>query len=100
MTAVAVGAVTLWILCIMCPVLGQTNHSGSFFNCPPLERSDATPTSVNRLRPSDIAVIGAMGNSLTAGFAVLFELQDYNPNRNDADFRGLAWSAGTHNNAN
>ncbi|XP_063983894.1 phospholipase B1, membrane-associated-like [Diachasmimorpha longicaudata] len=31
-------------------------------------RSESVPTSVDRLRPGDIDVIGAMGDSLTAGF--------------------------------
>lgn len=29
-------------------------------------RSDSPPTSVHRLRPGDVRVIGAMGDSLTA----------------------------------
>uniref|UniRef100_A0A0C9RCF2 PLB1_2 protein n=1 Tax=Fopius arisanus TaxID=64838 RepID=A0A0C9RCF2_9HYME len=33
-------------------------------------RSTTVPTSVNKLRPGDIDVIGAMGDSLTAGFGI------------------------------
>ena len=72
----------------------QRNISGSAFNCPPLERSASTPTSVHMLRPSDIAVVGAMGNSLTAGFGVgAFNFTTIYSN--PTDYRGLSWSAGT-----
>ncbi|XP_070579245.1 phospholipase B1, membrane-associated-like [Ptychodera flava] len=37
------------------------------FTCDHLERSNPRPTSVHRLRPSDIDVIAAMGDSITAG---------------------------------
>ncbi|XP_015108708.1 phospholipase B1, membrane-associated [Diachasma alloeum] len=33
-------------------------------------RSETVPTSVHKLRPGDIDVIGAMGDSLTAGFGI------------------------------
>ncbi|KAF7994795.1 hypothetical protein HCN44_004267 [Aphidius gifuensis] len=33
-------------------------------------RSKIVPTSVNRLRPGDIDIVGALGDSLTAGFGV------------------------------
>lgn len=36
------------------------------FPCPAIPPSSSVPTSVHRLRPSDIKVIGAIGDSLTA----------------------------------
>jgi hypothetical protein len=36
------------------------------FPCQPIPPSSPVPTSVHRLRPSDIKVIGAIGDSLTA----------------------------------
>ena len=73
-------------------VLAQTNYSGSNFNCPPLSSGNGPPNSVHRLRPSDIQVIGGMGNSLTAGFAVLSNIETIRSM--PTDYRGLAWSAG------
>lgn len=35
------------------------------FNCPPLSPSNPKPNSVHELRPSDIEVIAAIGDSLT-----------------------------------
>ena len=69
------------------------NISGSSFSCAPLSSSTTgPPSSVHQLRPTDIRVIGAMGNSLTAGFGVLLGPQEIYVNR--TDFRGLAWSIG------
>lgn len=89
-----VSTTLLVVLALLCtPSLAQTNYSGSILNCPSPARSDETPTSVHKLRPSDIAVIGAMGNSITAGFAVL--LSDLSEiATNPTDFRGLSWSGG------
>ncbi|XP_021926394.1 phospholipase B1, membrane-associated-like isoform X2 [Zootermopsis nevadensis] len=56
----------------------------------PGARSATRPTSVHRLRPGDIDVVGAMGDSLTAGTgtaaAGLVELAVEN--------RGMSWSGG------
>uniref|UniRef100_A0A1I8HC98 Lipase_GDSL domain-containing protein n=2 Tax=Macrostomum lignano TaxID=282301 RepID=A0A1I8HC98_9PLAT len=59
------------------------------FSCQ-LDRSPSRPTSVHRLRPGDIDVIGAMGDSLTAAngalaTSILGLLTEY---------RGYAWSIG------
>ena len=53
---------------------------------------DAVPDSVHMLRPSDIAVIGAMGNSITAGFGMLGNINELYTT--PTDYRGLSWSAG------
>lgn len=56
-------------------------------------RSATRPTSVHRLRPGDIDVVGAMGDSLTAGSASaaanLLEILIEN--------RGMSWSGGESN---
>jgi phospholipase B1, membrane-associated len=64
-------------------------YSFSSFDCRILP-SPSVPTSVHRLRPSDIKVIGAMGDSLTAAMGakaktVIGLLTEY---------RGVSWSMG------
>jgi phospholipase B1, membrane-associated len=56
------------------------NYSSSrnnFFKCR-VRKSECVPDSVHRLRPSDIKIVAALGDSLTAGFATdaqnLFQL--------------------------
>jgi len=58
-------------------------------NCPKIDPSPTNPTSVHRLRPGDVKVIAALGDSLTAGRGA----------RNGvlgllADYRGASWSMG------
>ncbi|XP_040586851.1 phospholipase B1, membrane-associated isoform X2 [Mesocricetus auratus] len=67
-------------------------REGTEFSCSDKDPSDTVPTTVHRLRPADIKVIGAMGDSLTAGNGagsrpgnVLDVLTQY---------RGLSWSVG------
>nr|XP_012643769.1 phospholipase B1, membrane-associated isoform X1 [Microcebus murinus] len=67
-------------------------REGSEIRCPDKDPSDAIPTSVHRLKPADIKVIGALGDSLTAGNGagstpgnILDVLTQY---------RGLSWSVG------
>ncbi|MBN3304857.1 PLB1 Phospholipase, partial [Amia calva] len=68
------------------PVLGSELH------CTDHSPSDTPPTSVHYLRPGDIKVVAAIGDSLTAGNGV-----GANPN-NILDvlkqYRGLSWSIG------
>ena len=44
------------------------------FTCPRLAPSSEVPTSVHRLRPADIKIVAALGDSLTAG-TILYNLQ-------------------------
>ena len=44
------------------------NVSQRAFPCQTLPASPAAPTSVHALRPGDIGVVGALGDSITAGF--------------------------------
>ncbi|XP_058143634.1 phospholipase B1, membrane-associated [Dasypus novemcinctus] len=67
-------------------------REGAAVGCPDMEPSHSIPTSVHRLKPADIQVIGALGDSLTAGNGagskpadVLDVLTQY---------RGLSWSVG------
>lgn len=63
---------------------------GSDFSCADTTPSDAVPTSVHRLRPADIKVIGALGDSLTTGFGAksksLLDLP--------IEYKGVSWSIG------
>ena len=43
----------------------QSSKTVATFNCPPLNPSNPKPTSVHQLRPSDIEVVSAIGDSLT-----------------------------------
>lgn len=58
-----------------------------------LGRSAARPTSVHRLRPGDIDVVGAMGDSLVAGNGALEEYAMGTL----IEYRGVSWAAGTCN---
>eukprot|EP00070_Physeter_catodon_P045497 XP_028352391.1 phospholipase B1, membrane-associated-like [Physeter catodon] len=67
-------------------------RDGTEIRCPDKDPSDTIPTSVHRLKLADIKVIGALGDSLTAGNGagskpgnVLDVLTQY---------RGLSWSVG------
>ena len=69
------------------------NISGSSFSCDLSFYDGDTPAKdVHELKPTDISVIGAMGDSLTSGFRILTEPQ--NLMSEFTDYRGLAWSIG------
>lgn len=57
---------------------------------PGLGRSTVRPTSVHRLRPGDIDVVGAMGDSLVAGNGALEEFAMGTL----IEYRGVSWAAG------
>jgi phospholipase B1 len=64
--------------------------------CPSLTPRSTKPTSVRDLRPDDIRVIGAIGDSITAGFGATGLKDVNNPNSISSLFeqRGVAWSIG------
>uniref|UniRef100_G3SS35 Phospholipase B1, membrane-associated n=1 Tax=Loxodonta africana TaxID=9785 RepID=G3SS35_LOXAF len=64
-------------------------REGTEVNCPDKDPSDSIPTSVHRLRPADIKVIGAMGDSLTAGNGAGSE--PWNLLDVLTEYRGLSW---------
>ncbi|GFS18649.1 phospholipase B1, membrane-associated [Elysia marginata] len=69
---------------------GERVAVGEDFPCPlPKSDSDGVPTSVHRLHPRDIKVIGAVGDSLTAGRGA-----SLGPLGLLLDFPELSWSIG------
>ncbi|XP_044515532.1 phospholipase B1, membrane-associated [Gracilinanus agilis] len=71
-------------------------REGTEIRCPNMDPSNEVPISVHHLRPADVKVIGALGDSLTAGNGagsmpgnVLDVLTQY---------RGLSWSIGGNEN--
>ncbi|XP_006504111.1 phospholipase B1, membrane-associated isoform X2 [Mus musculus] len=74
------------------PITKLQMKEGSEFTCPDKNPSNSIPTTVHSLRPADIKIIGALGDSLTAGngagaspWNILDVLTEY---------RGLSWSVG------
>ncbi|XP_070578249.1 phospholipase B1, membrane-associated-like [Ptychodera flava] len=63
------------------------------FTCPYIPPSNEVPTSVHELRPGDVTVLGALGDSITAGFAIAAE----NLLQIGIQYRGLSWSIGGDN---
>ncbi|XP_067939014.1 phospholipase B1, membrane-associated-like [Watersipora subatra] len=61
-------------------------------DCDMQARSKNRPTSVHKLRPGDIDVIGAMGDSITAGFGAGADYIFINEWFHE--YRGQSWSAG------
>ncbi|XP_055362617.1 phospholipase B1, membrane-associated [Betta splendens] len=72
------------------PTPGPNTNWGSDFSCVDLTPSDTVPTSVHKLRPADIKVVAALGDSLTAGTGAkaknLFDLS--------REYKGVSWSIG------
>ncbi|NXP21921.1 PLB1 Phospholipase, partial [Scytalopus superciliaris] len=69
------------------PTREPIENWGSELSCPDKSPSSHVPTSVHELRPADIRVIGALGDSLTT--AVGAKTPDL-----QTDWRGLSWSIG------
>ena len=93
MAFLLLGLPCLLLLSSASPAQAQAmNLSGSAFDCEPLSDTSGTPTSVHRLRPTDVNVIGAMGDSNTAAFGALSSAADIYVNL--TDYRGLSWSIG------
>ncbi|XP_047243288.1 phospholipase B1, membrane-associated-like isoform X3 [Girardinichthys multiradiatus] len=72
------------------PTPEPVKNWGSDFSCNNFATSDSQPTSVHKLRPSDIQVVAALGDSLTAGTGAksnsMVELSK--------EFKGVSWSIG------
>ncbi|XP_075125593.1 phospholipase B1, membrane-associated [Leptodactylus fuscus] len=74
------------------PTITTNPVHGTKMQCTERDRSPVTPTSVHELRPADITVVAALGDSLTAGNGI-------GSNPNDVldvikQYRGLSWSVG------
>lgn len=72
------------------PTTPPPTNWGSDFSCANTAPSNSVPTSAHRVRPGDIKVVGALGDSLTAAFGAkstnLLQLR--------TEYRGVAWSVG------
>ncbi|KAM4625850.1 phospholipase B1, membrane-associated-like [Polymixia lowei] len=72
------------------PTPPPVTNWGSDFSCDSTAPSDSVPTSVHKLRPGDIKVVAALGDSITAGFGAkaknLLQLR--------TEYRGVSWSIG------
>ncbi|XP_020484126.3 phospholipase B1, membrane-associated [Labrus bergylta] len=72
------------------PTPGPIQNWGSDFSCVDLAPSDSVPTLVHQLRPADIKVVAALGDSSTAGTGAkaktLFDL--------NKEYKGVSWSIG------
>lgn len=68
----------------------QRLKSAGGFNCTILPPSPQVPTSVHALRPGDVKVMGAMGDSLSAGFGMMART----PAGMLTEWRGRVWSIG------
>nr|XP_061806761.1 phospholipase B1, membrane-associated-like [Nerophis lumbriciformis] len=72
------------------PTLAPNTNWGSDFSCVDLVPSPSVPTSVHKLRPADIKVVAAVGDSITAGTGAkaknLLELS--------REYKGVSWSIG------
>jgi len=60
------------------------------FNCTIYGPSPQNPTSVHQLRPADIKVVAALGDSITAGFGAL----SWTLLTVFTEYRGVSWSVG------
>ncbi|XP_077989754.1 phospholipase B1, membrane-associated-like [Glandiceps talaboti] len=63
------------------------------YDCPIPPPSAEPPTSVHELRPSDVDVLAALGDSITAGFGIAAETFA----ETGIQYRGLSWSIGGDN---
>uniref|UniRef100_UPI0037E7CE66 phospholipase B1, membrane-associated-like n=1 Tax=Semicossyphus pulcher TaxID=241346 RepID=UPI0037E7CE66 len=72
------------------PTPAPVTNWGSDFSCANTAPSNTVPTSAHRIRPADIKVVAALGDSLSTGFGAkaksLLQLK--------TEYRGVAWSIG------
>jgi len=70
--------------------------TGTEMPCEDTSPSTSTPTSVHELRPGDIKVVAAVGDSLTAGNGIASKPNNLLDVLNQ--YRGLSWSIGGNDN--
>ncbi|XP_019953531.2 phospholipase B1, membrane-associated [Paralichthys olivaceus] len=72
------------------PTPPPVNNWGSDFSCVDTAPSNSVPSSVHRVRPADVKVVAALGDSLTTGFGAkaknLMQLK--------TEYKGVSWSIG------
>ncbi|XP_034419198.1 phospholipase B1, membrane-associated [Cyclopterus lumpus] len=72
------------------PTPAPTTNWGSDFSCVNTAPSNSVPTSAHRLRPADVKVVAAVGDSITAGFGA--KAKNFLQLR--IEYRGVSWSIG------
>jgi len=72
-------------------LLNCFNFCESKLDCPPLPPH--SPKNINDLRPNDIKVVMALGDSITAAFGLMGAKGEFN------EYRGLSWCIGGDENA-
>ncbi|XP_072543949.1 phospholipase B1, membrane-associated-like [Salminus brasiliensis] len=72
------------------PTQPPVSNWGSDFSCSDTEPSVSLPTSVHRLRPADISVIAALGDSVTTGLGA----KSQNFAQLSTEYKGVSWSIG------
>ncbi|XP_031438004.1 phospholipase B1, membrane-associated-like [Clupea harengus] len=75
------------------PTPPPTTEWGRDFSCKSVAPSASVPTSAHKLRPADIKVVAALGDSITAGRAA--KAKTYNDLKKE--YRGVSWSIGGDN---
>ncbi|XP_041950493.1 phospholipase B1, membrane-associated-like [Alosa sapidissima] len=71
----------------------EITNWGRDFSCKDVSPSATVPTSVHKLRPGDIKVVCALGDSITTGRAA--KANSYNTLK--TDYKGVSWSIGGDN---
>ncbi|KAG9347335.1 hypothetical protein JZ751_004902 [Albula glossodonta] len=72
------------------PTTPPVTNWGSDFSCVDLTPSSPAPTSVHRLRPGDIKVVAALGDSATVAVGAKAK----NILQLDKEYKGVSWSIG------
>ncbi|XP_042359876.1 phospholipase B1, membrane-associated-like [Plectropomus leopardus] len=72
------------------PTPGPIKNWGSDFSCVDIAPSDTMPSSVHKLRPADIKVVAALGDSSTTGRGAKAK----NLLGLDKEYKGVSWSIG------
>ncbi|XP_063078262.1 phospholipase B1, membrane-associated-like [Engraulis encrasicolus] len=72
------------------PTPPPVTNWGRDFSCKDVAPSASVPTSVHKLRPADIKVVAALGDSITAGRAA--KAKTYGNLK--TEYRGVSWSIG------
>ncbi|XP_069017624.1 phospholipase B1, membrane-associated-like [Embiotoca jacksoni] len=72
------------------PTPGPIPNWGSDFSCVNHNAHDIVPTSVHKLRPADIKVVAALGDSVTTGTGAKAK----NILQRNTEYKGVSWSIG------
>ncbi|XP_037393614.1 phospholipase B1, membrane-associated-like isoform X2 [Pygocentrus nattereri] len=72
------------------PTQPPISNWGSDFSCTDTAPSNSAPTSVHRLRPADISVVAALGDSITTGLGA----KSQNYFQLNTEYKGVSWSIG------